>query len=148
MKIIEYNSSYSARLVEFVKLVFAENDIPLDLLDKHSDFLHPTTTYSKFWIAINQEKVVGCIGLKDLSLENKVAELKRLYLLKEYHGLGYGGKMIDIALQFAKDMGYHSIRLDTKEKFANAVALIKKKGFYQIPRYNNSTATLFYEIKL
>lgn len=148
MEIKQYNSFYSKKLIAFVVSAFSENNILLNLYGKHSDFQNPLMVYSEFWIAVYKNKIVGSVGIRCLDSKNRIAELKRLYLLKEYQGKGYGGKLIDTAVKFAKDNNYHYIRLDTKEKFSNAIALVEKKGFYRIPRYNNGTATLFYELTL
>ncbi len=148
MEIIEYNSHYQKQLLNFIKIVFEENEILLDFTKKHTDILNPLSVYFSFFIVVDNNNVVGCVGVRTFSDKERIAEMKRLYLLNSYHGYGIGGNLVKKAIKTAADKKYQYMRLDTKEKFSNAVALIKKYGFYKIERYNNSSATLFYEIKL
>lgn len=148
MELIIYNDTLQDNLLIFVHKVFEENGISLNLADKHSDFLHPISSYLCFWTLVNDSKIIGCVGVKNYKKSERIVELKRLYLLRDYHGKGLGGKLIDTVIEYCIDHHYRRVRLDTKKRFKNAVFLIEKKGFKQIPRYNNSSADLFYELTL
>lgn len=146
MQIIDYNSKYQCSLIQFIKKVFDENKIVLDIKEKHIDLTQPEKYYNSFVIVIDDNNnVCGCLGMRVIDEKNKILEIKRLYLLRKYHHLGYGKGMFDLLIKRAKNMRYKYLRLDTKERFSNAVGLIKSRGFYPIERYNNSTATLFFE---
>ncbi|BEI84617.1 hypothetical protein CcaverHIS002_0500180 [Cutaneotrichosporon cavernicola] len=46
-------------------------------------------------------------------------------------------------------LGAHTIRLDTKDVLTEAIAMYKKYGYYEVPRYNdNPYATHFFEKKV
>lgn len=149
MEIIDYNEKYKASLIIFANNVFAENNIELDLNKEHIDFTEPLKYYCKFIVLIDEDdSVCGCLALRILDSYNRIAELKRLYLLSKYHNMGYGKKMFDLMIDDARKRGLKKIRLDTKERFSKAIALIESRDFYRIERYNNSGATRFYEKSL
>ena len=57
---------------------------------------------------------VGIIGTGAIrKLEGDLCELKRLWLLTEYHGQGLGYRMLRELLAFARETGYQRIRLET-----------------------------------
>ena len=69
-------------------------------------------------------------------LEDDICELKRLWLLTEYHGQGLGYRMLQELLSFAREKGYKRIRLETDPIAQNqAVNFYKRIGFYEIPSY-------------
>ncbi len=146
MQIINYKSKYQHSLIQFIEKVFSENNIVLDIKGKHIDLTKPEMHYISFVILTDDDdNVCGCLGLRILDERGKILEIKRLYLLKQYHHLGYGKGMFDLIIERAKSMEYKYLRLDTQERFSSAVGLIKSRGFYPIERYNDSTATLFFE---
>jgi putative acetyltransferase len=67
-------------------------------------------------------------------LDNGTCELKRLWLLNEYHGQGLGYRMLMELLSIAKAMDYKKIRLETDPVAqSRALNFYKQIGFYQIP---------------
>ena len=98
-----------------------------------------------FLVLINNDKVVGSGAIR--SLDNEICELKRMWILKEYRGLGFGKQMVQKLLDFAKTIGYERVRLDVFDKYkqAGAIKLYQQLGFYFIEKYNDSTCTVFME---
>jgi ribosomal protein S18 acetylase RimI-like enzyme len=70
-------------------------------------------------------------------LDAETCELKRLWLLNEYHGQGLGYRMLQELLSIARGMGYKCIRLET-DPVAQSQALnfYKQVGFYEIAGYS------------
>lgn len=67
----------------------------------------------------------------------KTCELKRLWLLTEYHGKGLGYQMIQELLSFARKKGYERIRLETDPNSQKrAVKFYKRLGFQVVPIAN------------
>lgn len=67
-------------------------------------------------------------------LEAKTCELKRLWLLTEFHGRGLGYRMIRELLAFARKKGYRRVRLETDPIHQRrAIGFYKRLGFYEIP---------------
>lgn len=145
VKIREYSDSNKPNLLDFIIKVFGENNIVLDLNNRHADLLDPKKHYKNFFLAIYDDKIVGISALRIIDNEKKIGEMKRLYLLKEFHRLGIGQALIDNVLIAAQSIGLSCIRCDTKTRFNKAIRILEKNGFYLIKRYNDSSSTHFYE---
>ena len=71
-------------------------------------------------------------------LEDGICELKRLWLLTEYHGQGLGYRMLQECLSFAREKGYKLIRLETDPiAQSRALEFYKRLGFYEIQSYTD-----------
>ncbi len=82
-------------------------------------------------------------------LDDEMCELKRLWLLNEYHGRGLGYQMIQELLSIAKNMGYKRVRLETDPVAqSRAVYFYKQIGFYEIPGYSDRTDEVAMEMML
>mgnify|MGYP002392037119 FL=1 len=82
-------------------------------------------------------------------LEEGVCELKRMWLLTEYHGQGLGYRMMQELFKVARDMGYKTIRLETDRVMqTRAVNFYKKLGFYEIPRFGDDPDDMGMEMTL
>ena len=72
-----------------------------------------------------------------------------MYVLNEFRRFGLAQKLLDTAIDFAKSVGYSRMVLDSSKTLYAARALYLKKGFVDIPRYNdNYKADVFMERKL
>ncbi|MEP6894392.1 MAG: GNAT family N-acetyltransferase [Chloroflexota bacterium] len=82
-------------------------------------------------------------------LEDDICELKRLWLLTEYHRQGLGYRMLNELLSFAKEKNYKRIRLETDSLAqSRAVEFYKQIGFYEIPSYTDRGDELAMEMFL
>jgi putative acetyltransferase len=99
-----------------------------------------------FLVVLDDQRVVGSGALK--RIDQEIAELKRLWLLEEYHGQGIGYRVVMHLFDFAREKGYSRIRLQTGEVQARAVKFYKKLGFYEIESYHESMDNISMEIKL
>lgn len=82
-------------------------------------------------------------------LEEDVCELKRLWLLTEYHGQSLGYRMLQELLTFAKEKGYKRIRLETDPTAqSRALAFYTQIGFYEIPSYTDRGDEVAMELAL
>jgi len=87
-----------------------------------------------FLVMAENDEVICTGAIRQL--EDGICELKRLWLLTEYHGQGLGYRMLQACLSFAREKGYKRIRLETDPVAQNrAVEFYKKLGFYEIPSY-------------
>ena len=88
-----------------------------------------------FLVLTDDDQIVGTGAIR--KIDNETCELKRLWLLFEYHGKGLGYRMIRELFAFAREKGYRRIRLETNPNSqSRAFELYKRLGFYEIPRYN------------
>jgi putative acetyltransferase len=70
-------------------------------------------------------------------IDDETCELKRLWLLNEYHGQGLGYRMLQELLAIAKDRGYKRVWLETDPiAQSRALEFYKQVGFYEIPTYS------------
>lgn len=82
-------------------------------------------------VALDGGKVIGTAGIR--KLHEDVAELKRIWLLDEYHGQQIGFRMVSRLLDFAKAQGYTFAYLETTRLNKRALGFYQKVGFYEIP---------------
>jgi len=99
-----------------------------------------------FLVALNGGQVIGSGALRKLDVQT--AELKRLWLLEQYHGQGIGYLLITKLFNFASDRGYVRIRLQTSPAQVRALAFYQKVGFYEIPCYNDASGEVSMEFIL
>jgi putative acetyltransferase len=82
-------------------------------------------------------------------LEDETCELKRLWLLHEYHGQGLGFRMLQQLLSIAKARGYKRMWLETDPVAqSRALNFYKQIGFYEIPGYSDRTDEVAMEMVL
>lgn len=92
--------------------------------------------YGRLYLAICDNKIVGCIGLRKIDNEN--CEMKRLYVKPEFRGKKIGSTLVEQVIKEAKSIGYKHILLDTFPFLKNAIKLYKNLGFYETESYNNT----------
>jgi ribosomal protein S18 acetylase RimI-like enzyme len=98
-------------------------------------------------IAYADANVAGCVGLRPL--DGRMGEMKRLYVRPAYRSAGVGQRLVEAAIQAARQAGYSELRLDTLPNMASAQALYHRLGFVEIPPYNDALpGTRFYAHKL
>ncbi|MBW4610097.1 MAG: GNAT family N-acetyltransferase [Hassallia sp. WJT32-NPBG1] len=134
--------SVCSEIFQVPEEVIRNNDSLSDIDDVRSHYLDNKGT---FLVLVDDDKVVGSGGIRRLN--DDICELKRMWLLKDYRGQGFGKKMAQMLLDFAKKAGYKKVRLDCgdEQKQAQALNLYKQLGFYVIERYNDSICTVFME---
>lgn len=82
-------------------------------------------------------------------LDDTTCELKRLWLLNEYHGQGLGYRMLMELLSIARARGYQRVRLETDPVAqSRALNFYKQIGFYEIPGYSDRTDEVAMEMVL
>lgn len=89
-----------------------------------------------FLVALDDDRLVGTGALKPVA--QHLAELKRVWLLEEYHGQGIGYRLVMGLFEFARQAGYQRICLQTGTKQKRAIAFYKRIGFVEIPTYNEN----------
>lgn len=99
-----------------------------------------------FLVALNGEQVIGSGALR--KLDDKTAEIKRLWLLEAYHGQGIGYRLLSQLIDFAREQGYIRIRLQTSPEQVRALDFYRKVGFREISSYNEDTSDISMEIDL
>jgi putative acetyltransferase len=117
---------------EFEKILTEENY--LDDVDNYRQiYAEPD---GLFLVVLDDDRVVGTGALRPL--EPGTAELKRIWLLEQYHGQGIGFRVIIILFDFARNHGYERIRLMTSPEQVRAVAFYRRVGFVEIPAFQDN----------
>jgi len=94
-------------------------------------------------------QIAGCVALH--KLENRVCEMKRLYLRAPFRGKGLGRVLADRIIAEARQIGHQRMRLDTVEPvMKDAVAMYRRIGFQEIAPYceNPIAGALYMELQL
>ncbi len=81
--------------------------------------------------------LAGCCALRQIDNVNypNAAEMKRLYVRKNFRRCGLGRHLADAVLDAARAAGYHCVLLDTLDDMESARALYVDIGFAEIPPY-------------
>jgi len=99
-------------------------------------------------IALWREQLSGCVALR--KLEDRICEMKRLYVRPQFRGKGIGRALAEAIIEKAREIRYHSMRLDTISSMDGARALYLSLGFKEIApyRYNPIKGAAFMELGL
>ena len=80
-----------------------------------------------FFVASTNGKIVGTVGIKQE--DKRTALLRRLFVDSKYRRKKIGSQLIERAVQFCREVGYHELIFKTTSTMANAVQLCEQKGF-------------------
>lgn len=79
----------------------------------------------------------GVVAVQPLD-EEGVCEMKRLYVVPEHRGQGFGRALASAIIEEAQDLGYDTMRLDTVASMTAARRLYRSLGFEERdPYYHN-----------
>ena len=84
-------------------------------------------------VAFLDNRPVACGAMKPFG-ENAL-EIKRMYTLPEERGKGLGEKILIELQNWAQQLQYQELVLETGHSFIPAIALYEKHGFKRIPNY-------------
>lgn len=73
------------------------------------------------------DHIVGTIGIANKG--DKIVELKKMFLTKEYRGKGYGKMMMNFIIEYARSHQYLIIQLETIRVLQEAINLYISYGF-------------------
>jgi len=93
-------------------------------------------------------KFTGCAGIRKIDPES--AELKRMYIRKQYRGYGFGKQLLTAAIDLAGRIGYKKIQLDTLPEMKAAIRLYESAGFVETEpyRFNPIEGAKFFQLIL
>lgn len=84
-------------------------------------------------VVCEDDKVIGGGAIRRYDDEN--IELKRVFVQAEYQGQGIGSRLVSLLIEWAVELGYKRMILETGELLAESCAVYKKLGFKVIPNY-------------
>lgn len=100
-----------------------ENDGFVKELAFHSDFQNITAVYDGFFVLRAGGELAGMVGIKS------DGEIKRLQVAPAHQGFGYGRRLMDHVIDYAKSKGMARVHLDVSEPNKEAYKLYLKMGF-------------------
>lgn len=86
-------------------------------------------------LARREDAILGCIALKELA--PAIAEIKRLYVIRQGRGSGTGKALVMAILAEAARLGYREVKLDTLPHMGPAIALYRSAGFDPVAPYGS-----------
>lgn len=138
---IEIKTYSEADRAEIIALVLhCQNDgtRPPVTINNQPDLLHIKEKYidggGNFWVAKENNKVIGCIGI--MNYNNGISVLKKFFVYEPYRSAPHhlGRKLYESLLQFAINHGVRKLILDTPKNTARAHSFYVKAGFKQIEK--------------
>jgi len=152
MDIIAFRQDMQQTVEDFFEKCFSTVGIPYSPRDRHADIADVERYYMQngcFWCLFDNEVLVGTVAVRLIDINNKVIELKRMFVLPEYQGKGYGRLLLEHAIAYAREQQYHKVCLDTRKQFSAAQHLYRSSGFRETEKYNNNErAELYFELVL
>lgn len=123
--------------------------------DKALDQLFETYQKNKaaYFVLVDNDKILGSAGISPLENgDPKVCELQKMYFDPSARGRGWGGKMMQTCLDFAKENGFKDCYIETLPSMIAAQKLYQKTGFEYISNRMGDTGhyscTIFMKKKL
>ncbi|MDF1543124.1 MAG: GNAT family N-acetyltransferase [Anaerosomatales bacterium] len=147
----------SPELVEVVRELLVEyadsldvdlcfQDFETELAGLPGDYAPPRGT---LLLALDGATPLGCVAVRPLNWP-AVAEMKRLYVQPAGRVQGFGRRLAEAAISFARETGYSSMRLDTLPEMVGAIALYESLGLRDTDayRFNPVEGTRYLELDL
>ena len=127
----------------FVNEAFKRHDIDASLLEGPSvqeyvethldDFTSIEPPQGIIYMVEIEGNVIGMGALR--KLEERVGEIKRMYIRPEYRGRGLGKQLLRKLLEKAREFGYSILRLDTADFMTVAQNIYRSEGFTERDEY-------------
>lgn len=89
-----------------------------------------------FLLAEEGATLHGCVALRTLA--PGVGEIKRLWVSPSARGMGLAGRLMQAVEDSARSFGHRTLRLDTNGTLTEALAFYRRRGWTEIPRYNDN----------
>lgn len=113
------------KMIDKVMSEFGEHFDPV--LDR--DLLNIPKYYRRggaFWVLVDGDKIVGSVAVSRVN--DEICKFRRFYVDSDYRGKGFGSKLFNVRLKFAKEQGYKNAWLATSVNHKDIIIFIKKKG--------------------
>ena len=98
------------------------------LEDPHRYFLEPG---GQIFMAVCDSERIGCCAL--IPMEEQCMELAKMAVAEQARGQGIGRKLLDYAIEYARERGVRRLYLETNNSLVNAIHLYESVGFRHLP---------------
>ena len=149
-----------ASLSQLYRLYFAELGLDFDPARDPdlSSFRTSASTRSAFLLLRCDDvgAMVGAVGIRDASdpsdprLGAHCCELRSLSVHPDHRGCGHGGKLVEMILSRARQLGFRRCVLSTKRCLAAAIHIYATLGFTRCEGYSsaNQSCDLFFALDM
>ncbi|PKV51547.1 N-acetylglutamate synthase-like GNAT family acetyltransferase [Aquimarina sp. MAR_2010_214] len=151
IKIVPYNKLHQSDIDEMMNEIASEFDEQI--------FPKPTNetpiTPDRYWVALNNKKVIGTVGV--IVIKKEFGVLKKMMLKKTFRGKGLGISklLLETVINWCEQNDIPKIYLGTMNQFKAAQVFYKKNGFNRISEnelpsnfLNNPLDKVFFEQNL
>ncbi|UCF05819.1 MAG: GNAT family N-acetyltransferase [bacterium] len=118
-------------VINVIKSVMDEYNYIMDFGEFDSDLVDIQSTYQdpggEFWVLEIDHTIAGTVAA--MPRQGETCELKRLYLLKGHRGRGWGRRLMETMLGWARLHGFRRVVLWSDVLFEPAHNLYLKAGF-------------------
>ena len=98
-----------------------------------------TDKYAVLLLATVDGAAAGCVALRRIPADGSACEMKRLWVDGAFRGFGLGRRLVERAIEWAKQMGFETMYLDTvPAAMPEANRLYAAMGFERVERYNEN----------
>ncbi|MFN6567604.1 GNAT family N-acetyltransferase [Dendronalium sp. ChiSLP03b] len=121
-------------IINIMREVYIEHGLIFEVSQEIPDILDFERIYNQksatFFVLLVKEEIIGTVGVK--IIESSEAEIVRLYLKRNFRGLGFGYQLLKTAVNWAQKQGKNHIELWSFTQFTQGHSLYKKFGFTQL----------------
>lgn len=113
-----------------IRLLRADEQLPMDLLllaDPSERIVHQYLEQGKCFVLESESKIIGEVVLLEKTKE--VVEIMNIAVNEANQGKGFGRKLIEFAIDWAKEKGYSKLEIGTANSSFSQMALYQKCGF-------------------
>ena len=131
LSIVPFEARHVDAILALIGSIFAEYGLTFDPAGYDADLTRIEKKYrgagGDFWVLENDGRVVGTVAVVPLSSDE--VEIKRVYLDASLRGQGWGSRLVEHALAWARGHGHRRARLWSDVKFARAHVMYERLGF-------------------
>jgi len=131
MKIRPVTKSDVSQIIELLGTVWAEYECVLDVEREETYLLAPGDYFrardGEFWVAEENGEIAATVAVQ--MLDAKTAELKTLYVGKDFRQKGLGEDLTRLAVEFVRAKGAVEMILWSDTRFTKAHRLYERLGF-------------------
>lgn len=159
IQLSKYSDEHKQSIIDLI-LGIQQNEfnIPITLVDQPDLLIIPSfycQNNGNFWVALDNQKVVGTIALIDIG--DHMGAIRKMFVHQDYRGkeLGIASLLLNALLTHAQKHKMTAIYLGTLPRLQAAMRFYEKNGFVQLPKSTlppqfpaMTLDTVFYEYKI